>query len=241
MFIYLGEMIVWNRCSDVSRWTAFIPPKRNYLGIGLKMLQPPRPNFKFFIYFLDQNSWQEIVFNEFRYASYSRIEVPITKGELRAIDVSVKTTEIINLKGFENREQCILEFLTKSNCSQVCAPLMFNYVPNLPMCTIFEHFWCQSVYILYVKEDLISTCFNAKKTTKYQIETATETFLDKGITGFWFRFTYISPRVEVQEERYIIGGTDFIGSVGGSLGLFLGFSFFSYASDLLEYIYKKFE
>ena len=218
---------------------------KRYLAIGLKMLQPPRQNFKFLVYFLDDNSWQEIVFfNEFRYSSYSRIEVPIIKDELKSIDVSaVKTTEMIHLNGVENRSQCISDFLKKSkdkksNCSQICAPLMFNFVAGLPLCANFEDFWCLIWHVSYVQERLIKECFNAKKTTKYNIDIATETHKSK-ITGLMFRFQYISPRVEVQEERYIIGGTDFIGSVGGSLGLFLGFSFFTYSSDLLEYIFQK--
>ena len=118
---------------------------------------------------------------------------------------------------------------------------MFNFVDGLPLCTNFQDFWCLIWHISYVQERLISECFNAKKTTKYSIDIATESHKSK-TTGLWFRFRYISPispRVEVQEERYIIGGTDFIGPVGGSLVLFLGFSFFTYSADLLECIFQK--
>ena len=46
--------------------------------------------------------------------------------------------------------------------------------------------------------------------------------------------------VTKMEERYILSTTDFIGSVGGSLGLFLGFSIFTYTSDLLDKIFNRF-
>ena len=68
--------------------------------------------------------------------------------------------------------------------------------------------------------------------------------------GYWYhhpekvrlRLLIYNVPLEVtkMEERYILSTTDFIGSVGGSLGLFLGFSLFTYTSDLLDKIFNRF-
>ena len=44
----------------------------------------------------------------------------------------------------------------------------------------------------------------------------------------------------VKEEMLVITTEDFIGSVGGSLGLFLGFSFFTYLLEILQkFVWKN--
>ena len=48
-------------------------------------------------------------------------------------------------------------------------------------------------------------------------------------------FTYPSDEVKIVEETLMMGTSSYIGSVGGSLGLFLGFSFFS----SLSYFFGK--
>ena len=48
----------------------------------------------------------------------------------------------------------------------------------------------------------------------------------------WFK--YSTGQLEVKEEIPILGFATFIGSVGGSLGLFLGFSCYDYISRLIK-------
>lgn len=50
---------------------------------------------------------------------------------------------------------------------------------------------------------------------------------------------YDSNRMEMKTEAEVMGVPDFIGSVGGSLGLFLGFSLFSYFSLFLDSLFEK--
>ena len=52
----------------------------------------------------------------------------------------------------------------------------------------------------------------------------------------WFK--YSTGQVEVNEEVLSIRPTTFIGSIGGSLGLFLGFSMYDYISSILDTIFK---
>ena len=48
-----------------------------------------------------------------------------------------------------------------------------------------------------------------------------------------------SSTLEVKKEILVLDASTFIGSIGGSLGLFLGFSIFSYLSGLIDWIITK--
>ena len=51
--------------------------------------------------------------------------------------------------------------------------------------------------------------------------------------------SFTAPTVLVIEEYLIYDSVGMIGSVGGSLGLFLGFSFLGLLSDLIDFIQRK--
>ena len=48
-----------------------------------------------------------------------------------------------------------------------------------------------------------------------------------------------SNQLERKTEEYVMDSKDFLGSVGGSLGLFLGFSLFSYLSIFMDSVFEK--
>jgi hypothetical protein len=50
---------------------------------------------------------------------------------------------------------------------------------------------------------------------------------------------YASNKKNVYEEVLMFDETSLVGSMGGSLGLFVGFSFFGYAIPIVEVIYDK--
>ena len=50
---------------------------------------------------------------------------------------------------------------------------------------------------------------------------------------------YDSNQLEMKTEAPVMDIRDFLGSVGGSLGLFLGFSLFTYLSLLLDTFFHK--
>ena len=54
-----------------------------------------------------------------------------------------------------------------------------------------------------------------------------------------FTLRYTSQDADIFEEILIVDEISLIGSLGGSLGLFIGFSFFGYITTLLDVIVDK--
>ena len=51
--------------------------------------------------------------------------------------------------------------------------------------------------------------------------------------------TLIKGQREVHQEYYIYGPLEFIGTVGGTLGLFVGFSFYDFIAVVIDFMFKK--
>ena len=58
-------------------------------------------------------------------------------------------------------------------------------------------------------------------------------------TGVMFLLTFTERIKIINEEVLIISGIDLLGSLGGALGMFVGFSFFGYMADVLDAIVDK--
>ena len=54
---------------------------------------------------------------------------------------------------------------------------------------------------------------------------------------------YLSVNQErkIFQEYYIYDGLAMVGSIGGSLGLFIGFSFFDFLSLILDFLFEKYQ
>ena len=218
-------------------------------AFGLTMIDHPdlpvllSSDFRFLTMFVDDQNWHEIIFDEFRYSLYTKYKLPIRPDEItKFIASSVSMTEVKYLNGVQDREKCIYDYiLSKSNCTQVCAPLMLDFIPKLTLCSTFDDFLCMVKFIdsQKRKNGLSDTCFPTAKTTKYHIEEDIERIVAQGFAGLWISFQHVSSRIEVKEETLFLSMSGLIGSVGGSLGLFLGFSFYTYIVDLMDFIFSK--
>ena len=56
---------------------------------------------------------------------------------------------------------------------------------------------------------------------------------------FHFSYTFESMSMTMVQEYYIYDTIGFISSVGGTLGLFIGFSFYDVIKKLLDYVMQK--
>ena len=123
----------------------------------------------------------------------------------------------------QNSSNCIRNVILSSNCSFQCEIL--SYSDNLPLCESVQQLQCNWDHT-YAHFSSYLDCYPAKEATYYTLqerienpyhfvrnETSTRVYI-----GIWSMYTVI------KEEVSLLTTEDFIGSIGGSLGMFFGFS-----------------
>ena len=97
-------------------------------------------------------------------------------------------------------------------------------------------------------EAQIHTCLQQKQFKQYSVARITkdefrtdetEVVTGNDSMGILMKFKYASNKINVYEETLMVDDTSLVGSLGGSLGLFVGFSFFGYAMPIVEAISDK--
>ena len=96
-------------------------------------------------------------------------------------------------------------------------------------------------------EEKIHSCLKQKqfkqysvaKITKDEFGTDESEFLTGNDSMVLMKFKYASKKINVYEETLMFDDTSLVGFLGGSLGLFVGFSFFGYAMPIVEAISDK--
>ena len=133
------------------------------------------------------------------------------------------------------------------NCSRTCLPITVPEKPKyfIPTCQDIEEFKCMrsKVHeILYhsSKERCHTNCTTFEYTGKitYKVDQRVGD-VPKVIEWTYF---FESKNIEVHEEYLVTGPSELIGYVGGTLGLFIGFSFTEVVNiiiDTIDITYKK--
>ena len=94
----------------------------------------------------------------------------------------------------------------------------------------------------------IKTCLQQKQFKQYSVARITKDEFGTDDTEFvinndsmtiFMIFKYASNKRNVYEETLMFDDTSLVGSLGGSLGLFVGFSFFGYAMPIVDSIFDK--
>ena len=142
-------------------------------------------------------------------------------------------------EGILDFEECLMNQITKlSKCPRKCFPVLFNFLPDIPICSRAEESNCM-LDVLMKSRKIRYDCLQAKKITQFKgskfYTSGIPPFLKSNETGFIFEIFFDRTRI-VKTEEWIVTTLDLIGSVGGSLGLFLGFSVFTYLSEFIDKI-----
>ena len=109
--------------------------------------------------------------------------------------------------------------------------------------------YCHELHVQGLKSyhagNKIKECLEQKKFNQYSATTshanlvADEMFFNDQINVQLMVKLASKKKRNVYEEVLILDVTGLVGSLGGSLGLFVGFSFFGYATPILEKIFNK--
>ena len=127
-----------------------------------------------------------------------------------------------------------------------CTPIEFSTLYGLssnnhsfPLCTeqVLQNFKKALAF-----RELFDTCSKACTTFQYTGEmnaqfTGFTNDSKEAYIGYWFNY---EDEVEVFEEYLIYEITSVIGSIGGTLGLFIGFSFFDMSTKLINIFQNNF-
>ena len=121
-----------------------------------------------------------------------------------------------------NNFVCVKNLIMSTNCTNKCE--LLNYVDGLPICKLAKELKC---IWSNVNMSMYSNCFKTRLATTYKLQQRIDAPLHKEVNrssttvyvGLW------SMEKEIQEEVPLLTTQDFIGSIGGSLGMFFGFSF----------------
>ena len=153
--------------------------------------------------------------------------------------VTLFQTDYHYKEGIMDFEKCLMNQITKK-CPTKCFPILFNFLPDIPVCNTPEESECM-LDLLVKSRKIRYDCLQAKKIIQFKgsklYTSGMPGFLKSNETGFIFEIFFDRTRI-VMSEEWIVTTLDLIGSVGGSLGLFLGFSVFTYLSECIDKIFS---
>ena len=128
------------------------------------------------------------------------------------------------------------------NCSRPCLPLTLPYYDSykyLPQCETWDNFACMTKRVQDVlKDEVYETCPTACEIVEYSGEVLHTVYLN--IPKFEWSYD-IAKRMDVNEEYVVYDLSGFISSVGGMLGLFVGFSFLGLVEAVSTFIQNHFK
>ena len=155
-----------------------------------------------------------------------KFENEYTYFNLRIIEKHFQTGE-------SNFDKCVQNVIAPKNCTPICT--LFSFA-NFPQCQTVGEFSCMWKG-LWDNQDY-TNCYKADIVTTYNLQERIDFPLHRDINGSFTDFTYglWTRDKEIQEEVRILTWPDLIGSIGGSLGMFFGFSF----SASIFYFIEKF-
>ena len=127
------------------------------------------------------------------------------------------------------------------NCTDRCLPLslpQYDSFEYFPPCQTWEEYACMidNVENIFINE-IYETCPTACETVEYTGKVLHTIYLDQST----FQWSYeIDNRMIVNEEYVVYDFAGFISSVGGMIGLFIGFSFLDLILPCISFISRKF-
>ena len=141
----------------------------------------------------------------------------------RAIEYKFKT-------GVNNSKECVTKIIEESECKNKC---FYINGTSLPICNSASDFDC-----IWSHYNQWQKCLLQKHAVAFVPHIDEVSIYDTDISDA-FEISASSKTKQIMEEVDVITFAGLIGSVGGSLGMFFGFSFTSYLSIVIERFTKK--
>ena len=168
---------------------------------------------------IDEWPYEKLILDEFKHSFDVGKYAYLT---LNAAEVQYLTAS----SSYNSPDECIQNYLNSSPCPFKCFPVVFNYM-DFPPCTTKEEVWCMLSEVYGSKKMQFYDCLKPNQATIYRVTDVTYNEPEPRKDTMTVKFVYQSNVRMLHEQVYVISWTSFIGNVGGSLGLFFGFSFLS--------------
>ena len=132
-------------------------------------------------------------------------------------------------------EKCVIQFIRESsyNCPATCFPMTLSTEFDLPQCQTWDEYRCMREQVEKSLELASTNC--PKDCTLVQYSGRLVHQLDSDSARFQSFFN-IYHKTKVHKEYLTTTFTDLIGSVGGTLGMFVGISFASLIFTILDFL-----
>ena len=190
------------------------------------------------VYLMSKESWFGVVGDSWPYLKPT--EVNFNFNTSTSFWINLDVTQLTFKEGYSSIPDCMQKIASKFNCSSMCAPFFLSFLKTWPPCQTLDETKCMTDAWTHSFYPQYKNCLKPQKTTIYKTNVVNleDSFQPRGSVEI--SLTFSSDEMEVKEETLMIGLSSFIGSIGGSLGLFLGFSFYTLFSDLLDKLFENF-
>ena len=192
------------------------------------------------LFIASRETWHGIIALSWPYFELKQHTLSFNTSELYWFEMQV--TDITYQNGHKRIEDCLENWMAINNECKDCSPFFFSFKNKKTVsCQSMKDNKCWYYWAFYGEnfneykkcmKPMETTLFNAKPKTLQKISDQSDTVE--------FDFGYSSDQIKIEEEALMIGTSSYIGSVGGSLGLFLGFSVFTYLSYCIDKLFEFF-
>ena len=154
----------------------------------------------------------------------------------------MQVTYITYQNGHKSVEDCIENLMATNDACKKCSPFFFSFKNKKAVsCQSMEDNKCWYYWVFFNENfNEYKNCMKPMKTTLFSAKSKLFAKAKDQRDIVELDFTFSSDQIKIEEETLMIGTSSYIGSVGGSLGLFLGFSFFTYLSCCIDKLFDFF-
>ena len=218
----------------------------------------------FSLYLLSKNEWKGIITkqwlgeNPFKIdtSSYSFpfvIQTRLKMNQLFPLDPSSKgslvSTQCIDTNAIKKIREA-------ENCKEVCIPIQFRSLfdrSETKICADYDDQYCAYPKIQHYitkasdEKQILCTKENFENSYKGQVVFSdgmpyqVKKMVSKERTNnllFFLVLNFDSDHITVQEEKLLYDSKDLLAWIGGALGIFVGYSIFDLASQILDWVFQ---
>ena len=183
------------------------------------------------VFLTSKTSWHGIVAETWPQFRPTEINLDLSNREYLKYVLISRTTQMIRQRGVSSTEDCFWAEVLKTKCPKKC----IVYFEEKPKCETIEEWQCiKSQW----SDEVWTNCLYKKRALKFRAKESDVQHYDTTSQSKEVWIEMYSMSEDFEEEVDVITLSGLIGSLGGSLGLFFGFSMFTSIIHLIKSTFK---